>query len=177
MIFRKPQQERLVIADDYPIFRYDLRRLLESDADLNVVGEASDGAEAVTLVRQLKPDILLLDSAMPKHSGLEALRELSAPADAIPVRMMTLAWAAEKSEIVEALQLGARGVVYEDSVAQLLLKAIQTVLTGECWGERRAFPISCSICERSWNSKSFRRWSQAIRTVKLPNTSISAKIL
>src|SRR5258708_32245474 len=130
MNFRKPQSVRLVIADDHPIFRDGLRRLLEAEADLKVLGEASDGAEAVKLARQLKPDILLLDLAMPKHPGLEALRELSVPANATPVRVILLTAAAEKSQIVEALQLGARGVVLKDSATQLLLKAIQTVMAG-----------------------------------------------
>ena len=111
MNFRKAQTVRLVIADDHPIFRDGLRRLLEAEPDLKVLGEASDGAEAVKLARQLKPDILLLDLAMPKHPGLEALRELSVPATAAPVRVILLTAAAEKSQIVEALQLGARGVV------------------------------------------------------------------
>ena len=120
MNFRKTQQVRMVIADDHPIFRDGLRRLLEAEADLKVLGEASDGAEAVKLARQLKPDILLLDLAMPKHPGLEALRELSLPANATPVRVILLTAAAEKSQIVEALQLGARGVVLKDSATQLL---------------------------------------------------------
>ena len=119
MNFRKPQQVRLVIADDHPIFRDGLRRLLEAEADLKVLGEASDGAEAVKLAKQLKPDILLLDLAMPKHPGLEALRDLSLPANATPVRVILLTAAAEKSQIVEALQLGARGVVLKDSATQL----------------------------------------------------------
>jgi DNA-binding NarL/FixJ family response regulator len=72
-IFSSKQQVRVVIADAHPIFRDGLRRLLESEADFKVIGEASDGAEAVKLTRQLKPDILLLDLAMPKHPGLEAL--------------------------------------------------------------------------------------------------------
>jgi len=70
MNFRKPQQSRLVIDDEHPIFRDGLRRLLESEDDFKVLGEASDGSEAVKLARQLKPDILLLDLAMPKHPGL-----------------------------------------------------------------------------------------------------------
>ena len=138
MNFRKPQTIRIVIADDHPIFRDGLRRLLEAETDLKVIGEASDGAEAVKLARQLKPDILLLDLAMPRHPGLEALRELSAPASAAPVRVILLTAAAEKSQIVEALQLGARGVVLKDSATQLLLKALHTVMSGEYWVGRES---------------------------------------
>jgi two-component system nitrate/nitrite response regulator NarL len=137
MHFREPQI-RLVIADSHPIFRAGLRRLLEAESDFKVLGEASDGAEAVKLTRQLKPDILLLDLAMPKHPGLEALRELSVPANATPVRVILLTAAAEKSQIVEALQLGAMGVVLKDSATQLLLKAIQTVMAGEYWVGRES---------------------------------------
>ena len=133
---RKPQIN-LVIADDHPIFRDGLRRLLEAESDLKVMGEASDGAEAVKLARQIKPDILLLDLAMPKHPGLEALRDLSTGA-ASPVRVILLTAAAEKSQIVEALQLGARGVVLKDSATQLLLKAIHTVMSGEYWVGRES---------------------------------------
>ncbi len=138
MNFKKAQQVRLVIADDHPIFRDGLRRLLEAEADLKVLGEASDGAEAVKMARHLKPDILLLDLLMPKHPGLEALRELSMPANAIPVRVILLTAAAEKAQIVEALQLGARGVVLKDSATQLLLKAIHTVMAGEYWVGRES---------------------------------------
>jgi two-component system, NarL family, nitrate/nitrite response regulator NarL len=132
------QQVRLVIADAHPIFRDGLRRLLEAEADFKVVGEASDGTEAVKLVRQLKPDILLLDLAMPKHPGLEALRGLSLPDNATPVRVILLTAAAEKSQIVEALQWGARGVVLKDLPTQMLLKAIQTVMAGEYWVGRES---------------------------------------
>jgi two-component system nitrate/nitrite response regulator NarL len=126
-----------VIADDHPIFRDGLRRLLEAEPDLKVIGEARDGAEAVKLARQLKPDIMLLDLAMPKHPGLEALRELST-GGANSVRVILLTAAAEKKEIVEALQLGARGVVLKDSATQLLLKAIHTVMAGEYWVGRES---------------------------------------
>jgi two-component system nitrate/nitrite response regulator NarL len=139
MNFKKSQPVRIVIADDHPIFRDGLRRLLEAEPDLKVLGEASDGAEAVRLARQLKPDILLLDLAMPKHPGLEALRDLSTGAtNSTPVRVILLTAAAEKSQIVEALQLGARGVVLKDSATQLLLKAIHTVMSGEYWVGRES---------------------------------------
>ena len=144
MNFKKSQPVRIVIADDHPIFRDGLRRLLEAEPDLKVMGEASDGAEAVKLARQLKPDILLLDLAMPKHPGLEALRDLStgtgaaAGGNSTPVRVILLTAAAEKGQIVEALQLGARGVVLKDSATQLLLKAIHTVMSGEYWVGRES---------------------------------------
>ncbi|MGO9125653.1 MAG: response regulator [Terriglobales bacterium] len=131
---------RIVIADDHPIFRDGLRRLLETEPDLKVIGEASDGAEAVKLARQLKPDILLLDLAMPRHPGLEALREMSSGTGtgSSGVRVILLTAAAEKNQIVEALQLGARGVVLKDSATQLLLKAIHTVMAGEYWVGRES---------------------------------------
>jgi two-component system, NarL family, nitrate/nitrite response regulator NarL len=128
-----PRPIRIVIADDHPIFRDGLRRLLEAESDLKVLGEASNGAEAVRIVRQLRPDILLLDLAMPKHPGLEALRDLSSPGNASQVRVIVLTAAAEKGQIVEALQLGARAVVLKDSATQMLLKAIHSVMAGEYW--------------------------------------------
>jgi two-component system, NarL family, nitrate/nitrite response regulator NarL len=135
---RKSQPVRIVIADDHPIFRDGLRRLLEAEPDLKVVGEACDGSEAVKMARQLKPDILLLDLAMPRMPGLEALREMSSGSPSTSVRVILLTAAAEKKQIVEALQLGARGVVLKDSATQLLLKSIHTVMAGEYWVGRES---------------------------------------
>jgi two-component system nitrate/nitrite response regulator NarL len=135
---RGSQPIRIVIADDHPIFRDGLRRLLEAEPDLRVVGEACDGNEAVRLARQLRPDILLLDLAMPRQPGLEALREMSSGTTSNSVRVILLTAAAEKKQIVEALQLGARGVVLKDSATQLLLKSIHTVMSGEYWVGRES---------------------------------------
>src|ERR1700685_2433685 len=135
---RRLQPTRILIADDHPIFRDGLRRLLETEPDLKVIGEACDGAEAVRLAKQLKPDILLLDLAMPRHPGLEALREMSSASNQNAVRGILLTAAGEKNQIVEALQQGARGVVLKDSATQLLLKAIHTVMAGEYWVGRES---------------------------------------
>ena len=125
------QPVRILLADDHPIFRDGLRRLLEAEPGFRVVGEASDGAEAVAMARKLKPDLLLLDLAMPKHPGLEAVRELGS--SDTPIRILLLTAAVEKEQIVEALQLGARGVVLKESATQLLLNSIRAVMAGQYW--------------------------------------------
>jgi DNA-binding NarL/FixJ family response regulator len=122
---------RILIADDHGLFRDALRKLLETEADFEVIGAASDGAEAVRLARELKPDILLLDLAMPRLTGLEALRELAT--GSTPILTVLLVGAIEKRQILEALQLGARGVVLKDAATQLLLKCIRCVMVGEHW--------------------------------------------
>jgi len=127
---------RILVADDHPIFRDGLRKLLEAEADFRVIGEASDGEEAVKLAHELKPDVLLLDLAMPRQPGLDALRELSAAAT--PVRTILLTVAIEKAQLVEALQLGARGVVLKETSTELLLKSIRSVVAGQYWVGREA---------------------------------------
>jgi DNA-binding NarL/FixJ family response regulator len=122
---------RIVIADDHTIFRDGLRRLLEMEEDLLVVGEAADGAAAVAMVESQHPSILLLDLAMPKMPGLVTLRELSNRQS--PTRTILLTAAIERRQILEALQAGARGVVLKEAATQVLLKAIRAVVDGRCW--------------------------------------------
>ena len=127
---------RILIADDHPIFRDGLRRLLEAETDLSVVGQAVDAAEAIQLAATLHPDILLLDVAMPKVSGLEALETLVDMPSAPAVILLTAA--IDRADIVKALQIGARGVVLKESATAMLLKAIRVVMEGGYWVGRES---------------------------------------
>ncbi|HET9177249.1 MAG TPA: response regulator transcription factor [Terriglobia bacterium] len=130
------QSVRILIADDHPIFRDGLRRLLEAEDDFKVIGEASDGGEAIEMAHQLKPDILLLDLAMPRVPGLEALRQLGGTVESIKVILLTAA--IERDQIVDALHHGVRGVVLKESATELLLKSIRCVMDGQYWVGRES---------------------------------------
>jgi two-component system, NarL family, nitrate/nitrite response regulator NarL len=122
---------RVVIADDHPIFRDGLRRLLTAEPGFEVVGEAGDGQEAVQKAASLRPDVLLLDLAMPKVNGLQALQELLELR--LPVRAVLLTAGIDSAETVRALRLGARGVILKESATQLLFKCLHSVMDGEYW--------------------------------------------
>lgn len=121
----------VVIADDHRLFRESLRTLLETDGDISVVGEANNGREAMTVVRTLRPDLLLLDFAMPVMGGLAMLRELSTLTPA--VRTLVLTAGVADSDLVEALRLRARGVLLKQSSPELLFRSIRAVVAGEYW--------------------------------------------
>ena len=142
---------RLLIAEDYQISRTALRALLESEPDFSVVGEASDGAEVVALVSRLRPDILLLGLSEPKMRALDAIRELRAFQS--PCRIVVLAPAIEKSRIIEALRLGARGVILKDSATPLLFKCVRQVMAGEYWVGRESVADLVQYLRRAPSSK------------------------
>ena len=130
-----PTPIKVVIADDHPVVRVGLRNMLQADSQVKVVAEAKDGVEAVHMVRTLEPDILLLDLAMPKLPGMDALRELTGEATA--TRTIVLTGLIDKRQILEALQLGARGVILKDAVTEHLSACIRAVMQGQYWLEGR----------------------------------------
>lgn len=127
----KPPAVRILIADDHPIVREGLRQLLELQPGFTVVGEAGDGEEALDRAKTLRPDVLLLDLAMPRMHGLEVLQALSG--DASSPRVVLLTAAVEREETVTALRLGARGVVLKEAATPMLHKCIRAVMGGDLW--------------------------------------------
>ena len=131
----QPRPTRILIADDHPVVRFGVRRMLQNDSRCMVVGEASDGKEAIREMKDLNPDILLLDLNMPQLPGLETLRKLTT--SQVPTRTILLTSAISQREVLEALQLGARGIMMKDAMVSDLATCISTVMEGNYWIGRK----------------------------------------
>jgi DNA-binding NarL/FixJ family response regulator len=125
---------RIAIADDHPIFRAGLRQLLESEPQYSIVGEATDGAQAVDAVERHRPDLLLLDYSMPRGNGLDVLRALDGRG--LPVRTVLLTAEIDQGKVVDALKLGAAGVLLKSAATELLFRCIRAVMDGQYWVDR-----------------------------------------
>jgi len=120
---------QVIIADGRPIFRDGLRRLLQTEPCFRIVGETGPGFDAATLVRHLRPDILLVDFA--PQTTFETLKSLAESGEA--VRTIILAEYVDSADLAKALELGARGLVLRDSAEDVLFKSIHSVLAGQYW--------------------------------------------
>jgi DNA-binding NarL/FixJ family response regulator len=122
-------RRRVVIAEDHTILREGLRALLSAESDLEVVGEAEDGRQAIRRVEELGPDLILTDLSMPKMNGVEAIREIKKRAPETKVLALTVHKAEEF--ILEVLQAGADGYILKDASSKELMMAIKSVLGGK----------------------------------------------
>ena len=118
----------IVLADDHPVVRQGLRALLEAVADCRVVGEASDGLEAVALVERVKPDVLVLDLMMPGLAGFEVARQTRQRSPS--TRIVILSMHADEGYVLEALTAGASAYVLKKSSANDLVQAIRDAIAG-----------------------------------------------
>jgi DNA-binding NarL/FixJ family response regulator len=137
---------RLLVADDHGIMRGGLRLLLDRQPDMEVVAEAADGIEAVELALRERPDICILDVAMPRMTGLQATVEIRAQAPDIAV--LVLSMHDDERYLFEALQAGAAGYVLKREADQALVEAVRAVARGE--------PFMTNAAERSL----IREWMQ-----------------
>ena len=122
---------RIVIADDHPIFRDGLRKLLMLEEDFRVVAEARDGKEVLEVLDEHQPDILLLDLKMPGLDGLTALQKLQNSRTKTKVIVLTAS--EDKNQFVQAMKFGTCGIVLKQTATELLIKSIRKVHAGEIW--------------------------------------------
>lgn len=118
---------KLLIADDHTILRQGLRRILESETDMSVIGEAATGLEAVKRARQLKPDVVIMDISMPEQDGIEAMRQIL---KSLSARVLILTVHTEHHFISQAVSAGASGYLSKDSLDHELASAVRTVVNG-----------------------------------------------
>jgi two-component system nitrate/nitrite response regulator NarL len=122
---------RILVADDHPVIRVGVRNMLRREPAVTIIGEASDGEEAVAQTLACKPDVLLLDLKMPRLPGIEVLRAIVG--GSVPVRILLLTGSTTTQEIIEALQVGARGILTKDAVTDQLADAVAAVFEGDYW--------------------------------------------
>ena len=118
---------KLLVADDHAILRHGLKRILDSEPDMTVIGEASNGTDAVKRTRQLKPDVVLLDISMPEQDGIESLRQI---VKTVSSRVLILSVHLEHQVISDAVAAGASGYLTKESLDTELISAIRTIMKG-----------------------------------------------
>jgi DNA-binding NarL/FixJ family response regulator len=126
-----PPLIRILLADDHRVVRNGFRRILEEQADMEVVGEASDGRQAVELAEQLTPDVLVMDVTMPQLNGIEAARQLARSCPRL--RVLALSMQKDGVYVREMLRAGARGYLLKESTEADLLAAVRAVAAGKAW--------------------------------------------
>jgi len=122
---------RLLLVDDQPLVRAGLRMVFEPEADVEILGEAADGDEALRQVRQLRPDVVLMDVRMPRRDGIQATRAILGGAFEEPPRVLVLTTFDDDEYVYEALRGGASGFLLKDAPPEALVAAVRGVVAGD----------------------------------------------
>lgn len=139
---------RVVIADDQSIIRAGLSTILNSQPDIVVIGQASDGHEAVALARALRPDVCLLDIRMPNLDGIEATRLLAGPEVSDPIAVVVLTTFDTDEYVHGALKAGARGFLLKGAAPEQLIQAIHAAVRGDALIDPGGSPLDSSPASR-----------------------------
>jgi len=161
---------RILIADDHPTLREGLRRLLEAEPDLQVIGEATNGVEVLHRVQELKPDIMLLDLKMPHKSGLEALSDLK---EVYTGKTLLFTAEIQPSQIVEAIHLGAHGVVFKDAATRLLIESVRTVMAGGYWVGTQSVPNLLEYLQSEIKEANRKKFGLTARELEIVSTVVA----
>jgi DNA-binding NarL/FixJ family response regulator len=127
---------RVLLVDDHPVVREGIRKLLENQQDITVVGEASEGSQAIDMVRELSPDVVLLDMELPGIKGTQVAKQLQE--EGLSVRILALSAHDDREYIREVLSFGASGYLVKEEVPEAIIEAVKGVAYGEQgWVSRR----------------------------------------
>jgi DNA-binding NarL/FixJ family response regulator len=151
---------RILIAEDHLMVRAGIRALLEKEGDIVVVGEASNGQEAIELAEKLKPDVLIMDIMMPRLNGIQAaerLRDMK-----LPIRILLLSMYSDEGLVHQALQSGVKGYVLKSSVSDELLWAVRATSRGETY---LSGPISSIVVESAINPHPLNQSNNPLSTL------------
>jgi DNA-binding NarL/FixJ family response regulator len=130
----------VVLADDHTIIRDGLRALLEANPQIKVVGDAGNGRQVVDLVKELQPDIVIMDISMPEQNGIDATRQILAASP--QVRVIILSMLGTADHVFHALQAGVRGFLLKESAGREVMEAVQSVYAGDMYFSR---PITFTL--------------------------------
>jgi DNA-binding NarL/FixJ family response regulator len=125
---------RIAIADDHPIVLDGLEQLFKLERDFELVGRCVDGEEAIALIRDKSPEVIVLDLRMPRRSGLSIIREVQL--DRLPTKVVLLTAALDDDEVLEAVRLGVKGLVLKEMAPRILVHCIREVAAGREWLEK-----------------------------------------
>jgi DNA-binding NarL/FixJ family response regulator len=131
---------RLVVADDHPLILDGVENLFRFEEDFQLMARCKDGIETMQAVRQLRPDVVILDIRMPGKDGLTIAREMLA--EKLPTRVVLFTAELEDDQLLEAVRSGVRGIVLKEMAPQLLVQCVRKVHAGEQWIERRSTALN-----------------------------------
>lgn len=130
---------KVMLADDHVLVREGIRRLLEFDGSIEMIGEAGDGEECLEKLKETKPQVLLLDINMPKKNGIDVLKKIKQ--ENIDVKVLILTVHSEVEYLIKAVDIGVDGYLLKDSESAELKRAIYTVVNGESYIQPKLVPI------------------------------------